>query len=74
MYRALDPYHRIRAAVAAIFVLTVAMLALMTVDRPVRRAAVGVSTAAPAGVVAPAGISVRHLAKPRGGSAAVSPH
>jgi len=34
MFRALDPYHRIRAIVAALFVLTVLALALMSMHGP----------------------------------------
>lgn len=38
MSRALDPYHRIRATVGAIFILAVLMMVLMTMHGPGRRA------------------------------------
>lgn len=70
MLRALDPYHRIRAGVAALFLATVASMALMTVERPVRR---GVSTVAPAvSVVAPAGVAPVGVA-PAAGPAVAAP-
>lgn len=37
MARALDPYHRIRAAVGAIFLLSVLIMAVATMHGPVRR-------------------------------------
>ena len=40
MTRALDPYHRIRAAVGAIFLLSVLVMAVATMHGPVRRATV----------------------------------
>ena len=56
MLRALDPYHRIRALVAALFLLTVMALALVSMHGP-RHASVSsvsnVSTAS-AGAVQPA--------------------
>jgi hypothetical protein len=38
MSRVLDPYHRIRAAVGAIFLLSVLVMGLATMHNPVRRA------------------------------------
>ena len=40
MARALDPYHRIRAGVAAIFLLSVLVMAVATMHGPVRPATV----------------------------------
>jgi hypothetical protein len=48
MTRVLDPYHRIRATVGAIFVLSVVVMALVTTHGPGRRAVSGAVVTVPA--------------------------
>ena len=54
MSRALDPYHRIRATVGAIFVLSVVTMALATMHGPTRRATLSQGGAAAGQVVSTA--------------------
>jgi hypothetical protein len=79
MTRALDPYHRIRATVGAIFVLSVVTMAIATMHSPVRRPTPSqggaVTATAPAGTsgglvapVAPVG-SAAPAARPRASGA-----
>jgi hypothetical protein len=61
MVRALDPYHRIRATVAAAFLLTVLVLALMTMHGPHHRAGSSASSSsAQVAAPGPAGAPAAH--------------
>jgi hypothetical protein len=63
MVRALDPYHRIRATVAAVFVLMVCAMALLTMHGPRHRAVSSTPTAASVGAPAPSAGPAAHHAR-----------